>query len=210
MALISCPECGKKISDTALTCVGCGAKIKEAIINKEEEEKAETLLKENVKNFVYLLDPLEDYVLSGRIGLSGKVKTYEFMSFTLGISSKTVKQIETDAITKLRRINKFKTKLKIREKKELKKIFRTLIDKSIKEKKLRDEAYIRRINNKGYLLFRKIIIAFLLGLSFLFFCLLIALINIFTFPVLDFVLYILVTLIWLGLWSWLLNAWEWY
>ena len=41
MALISCPECGRKISDTALTCISCGAILKKALKNKVKEEKYE-------------------------------------------------------------------------------------------------------------------------------------------------------------------------
>lgn len=34
MALISCPECGKQVSDTAPTCLGCGAPVAQLVARK--------------------------------------------------------------------------------------------------------------------------------------------------------------------------------
>lgn len=46
MALINCPECGDKVSDTAETCPHCGYNIKKFIQNKREEIQR----KENLDN----------------------------------------------------------------------------------------------------------------------------------------------------------------
>lgn len=44
MALITCPECGKQISDKAEHCIGCGYPLKYLMIQKEEvcEDQADT------------------------------------------------------------------------------------------------------------------------------------------------------------------------
>ena len=41
MALIECPECGKKISDKATTCPNCGFPITTMTTNNEAEENKE-------------------------------------------------------------------------------------------------------------------------------------------------------------------------
>ena len=49
MALISCPDCGKEISDTARVCINCGCKI------KRDHKKAHKVIKITVLSFLFLI-----------------------------------------------------------------------------------------------------------------------------------------------------------
>ena len=55
MALISCPECGREISDKAPACPHCGAPTKVADKNEEERKKARTKQRANTQGFGCLL-----------------------------------------------------------------------------------------------------------------------------------------------------------
>jgi DNA-directed RNA polymerase subunit RPC12/RpoP len=49
MALFKCPECGKEISDTAMSCPNCGAPIAK-LAKKKAIKTAEKQMAHNIKN----------------------------------------------------------------------------------------------------------------------------------------------------------------
>lgn len=49
MALITCPECGKQVSDKAPACIGCGFPLTEYVKQKEEEKKE--VIRKQVEEF---------------------------------------------------------------------------------------------------------------------------------------------------------------
>lgn len=53
MALIKCPECGKEISDKAVSCPNCGCPLKETII-ETEQSKINTRRKNHGELIVFL------------------------------------------------------------------------------------------------------------------------------------------------------------
>lgn len=67
MAIIECPECGKKVSDKANICIGCGFPISEYLQKKKEEEKRlkeekekEKRLKEEKENIEKKMELISD------------------------------------------------------------------------------------------------------------------------------------------------------
>ena len=54
MALIHCPECGKEISDKAITCIHCGYPLKEVGQTKEQEKTAQIFIKNSTGYDLYL------------------------------------------------------------------------------------------------------------------------------------------------------------
>ena len=69
MALISCPDCGKEISDTAKVCINCGCKI------KRDYKKARKVIKITVLSFLICI--VVSFVLSTvLLNTSSDIRTY--------------------------------------------------------------------------------------------------------------------------------------
>ena len=140
MALISCPECGRKISDTALTCVGCGAKIRESLTKKEKEEEKILIIKD-LEDALSTLTKKEVKTLTSYISFGMQSLSLKHLARGI-LESETkkgrMKQQESRILKKIRIYNS----IGVRQEIKTKRIAKVLLDEIKEEPVMRAERYI--------------------------------------------------------------------
>lgn len=98
MALISCPECGKEISDKAISCPNCGYPINSAADNQTNDKKYDVILEkfnldQRMVTVKFLLD-IKKTSLSDCVRLTNNVPSTLFSGISFDIATKTVSHLQ--------------------------------------------------------------------------------------------------------------------
>ena len=93
MALIKCPECGKEVSDRAISCPNCGCPITKEVIDTPQNKEAKPIEKEEVEYY-------NGEIENTRCRLTSSV--WSFNSITIPVKSISAVSLEANKVdTKL-------------------------------------------------------------------------------------------------------------